>query len=80
MDTFHPDVVILEVLLPDMSGIETGRIVKGSSQQTRVILYSHFTPPHTLSDWGADAFVLKSADLAKLKETVRQLVPKNQAA
>ena len=80
VDSFHPDVVILEVLLPDMSGLETGRIIKGSCQQTQVILYSHFKPPHTLSDWGADAFVLKSADLAKLKETVRQLVPKNQAA
>jgi DNA-binding response OmpR family regulator len=80
VDSFHPDVVILEVLLPDMSGLETGRIVKGTSKQTQVILYSHFRPPHKLSEWGADAFVLKSADLAKLKETVRQLIPNNRAA
>jgi two-component system, OmpR family, response regulator len=80
VDSFHPDVVILEVLLPDMSGLETGRIIKGTSKQTQVILYSHFKPPHKLSEWGADAFVQKSGDLAKLKETVRQLIPKNQAA
>ena len=80
VDSFHPDVVILEVLLPDMSGLETGRIVKGTSQQTQVILYSHFKPPHTLSEWGADAFVQKSANLEKLKETVRRLIPKTRAA
>lgn len=80
VDSFHPDVVILEVLLPDMSGLETGRIIKGTSKKTRVILHSHYKPPHKLSDWGADAFVLKSANLEKLKETVRQLIPNSQAA
>jgi CheY-like chemotaxis protein len=80
VDSFHPDVVILEVLLPDMSGLETGRIIKGTSKETQVILFSHFKPPHTLSEWGADAFVLKSADLENLKKKVRQLIPKSQAA
>jgi len=80
VDSFQPDVVILEVLLPDMSGLETGRIIKGSSKQTQIIFYSHFKPPHHLSEWGADAFVLKSANLEKLKETVRQLIPKTKAA
>ena len=80
MEAFHPDVVILEVLLPDMSGLETGRIVKGTSKKTRVILFSHFKPPHDLRDWGADAFVLKSPDLDALKETVRRLLMGNQAA
>ena len=80
MEAFHPDVVILEVLLPDMSGLETGRIVKGTSKKTQVILFSHFKPPHDLRDWGADAFVLKSPDLGNLKETVRRLLRGNQAA
>ncbi len=80
VDSFNPDVVILEVLLPDMSGLETGRIIKGTSKETRVILFSHFKPPHELSEWGADAFVLKSADLKRLKETVRQLMLRGRAA
>jgi len=80
VDTFRPDVVILEVVLPDMSGLETGRIIKGTSKDTRVILFSHFKPPHALSDWGADAFVFKAPDLNNLKETVRQLRRGNRAA
>jgi DNA-binding response OmpR family regulator len=79
-DSFHPDVVILEVLLPDMSGLETGRIIKGTSKQTQIILFSHYKPPHKLSEWVADAFVMKSANLDSLKQKVRQLIPKSQAA
>lgn len=71
-DSFKPDVVILEVLLPDMSGLETGRIIKGSRKETRIILYSHAPPPQDLASWGADAFVVKSPDLDRLKAMVRR--------
>jgi len=75
VESFKPDVVILEVLLPDMSGLETGRIIKGSRKETRVILYSHALPPHDLSTWGADDFVVKSPDLDQLKAVVRRSLP-----
>jgi two-component system, OmpR family, response regulator len=71
-DSFQPDVVILEVLLPDMSGLETGRMIKGNRKETRVILYSHSLPPHDLSSWGADDFVVKSPNLDRLKAVVRR--------
>jgi DNA-binding response OmpR family regulator len=74
-ESFKPDVVILEVLLPDMSGLETGRMIKGSRKDTRVILYSFCPPPHDLADWGADDFVVKSPDLDHLKAVVRRLSP-----
>lgn len=75
VDAYSPDVVILEVLLPDMSGLETGRMVKGTSKQTRLVFYSHVKPPRNLAEWGADAYVYKSPDLADLKETLRSLMP-----
>jgi DNA-binding response OmpR family regulator len=73
VDSFQPDVVILEVLLPDMSGLETGRIIKGSRKETRVIYYSYSRPPKDPASWGADGFVLKSADPDPLKDVVRSL-------
>jgi len=72
-DSFHPDVVILEVLLPDMSGVEAGRMVKGTRRETRIIFYSHGLPPRDVTIWGADAYVFKSPDLDRLKEVVRSL-------
>ncbi len=75
MESFKPDMVVLEILLPDMSGLETGRIVKGTKKDTRIILYSHCLPPRDLSSWGADDFVVKSHDMGRLKEVVRRLSP-----
>jgi DNA-binding response OmpR family regulator len=75
VESFKPDVVILEVLLPDMSGLETGRIIKGTRKDTRVVFYSHCLPPQDLSTWGADDFVVKSPDLGRLKEALRRLLP-----
>ncbi len=72
-DSFEADVVILEVLLPDMSGLETGRMIKGKHRNTRVVLYSYCLPPHDLSAWGADDFVVKSPNLDRLKAVVRRL-------
>jgi len=75
VDSFKPDVVILEMLLPDMSGREIGLMVKGTKKDTRVIFYTNCLPPRDLSTWGGDDFVIKSSDLDALKEVVRRLMP-----
>ena len=75
VDSFKPDMVIMEVVLPDMSGVETGLMIKGTNRQTRVIFYSHVCPPRDLSSWGADGFVVKSPNLDGLKAAVRRLLP-----
>ena len=79
VDSFKPDVVILEILLPDISGLETGRMIKGSRKETRVVLYSYSLPPHDLSAWGCDDFVVKSPNLDRLKAVVRRLTPSGKA-
>jgi DNA-binding response OmpR family regulator len=70
IDTFRPEVVILELRLPDMSGLEAGRIIKGTNRKMRVIFHSFGTPPDRLDRWGGDAYVEKSFDLSELKNTV----------
>jgi DNA-binding response OmpR family regulator len=75
VDSFQPDMVIMEVVLPDMSGLEAGLMIKGANQRTRVVLYSYVSPPGDLSSWGADDFVLKSPNLDGLKAAVRRLLP-----
>jgi DNA-binding response OmpR family regulator len=74
VETFQPDMVILETMLPDMSGLEAGRLIKGTCSKTRVIIYSFYPPPHDLSSWGADDFVIKSPNLDRLKAAVRRFL------
>jgi two-component system OmpR family response regulator len=74
-ETFQPDMVILEMLLPDMSGLEAGRMIKGANRKTHVILYSFSPPPEDISVWGADDFVVKSPNLDRLKAAVRRFLP-----
>lgn len=74
VEAFHPDVVILEARLPDASGLEVSRMVKGTDRRIRLVLFTHCLPPRDLKDVGADAYVHKSWDLEPLKETVRQLL------
>ena len=75
VDSFKPDMVIMEVIMPDMSGLETGLHDQGNQpQDPGGSLFPH-SPPHDLSSWGADDFVVKSPNLDGLKATVRRLMP-----
>ncbi len=75
VDTACPDLVVLEIMLPDMSGLETLRIIKGTCSSTRVIFHSTYGLPETGAGSQCDGVVLKTHDLASLKKTVQQFVP-----
>jgi two-component system, response regulator, stage 0 sporulation protein F len=75
-----PDLVVLEIMLPDMSGMETLRIIKGTCSNTLVIFHSTYGLPETGADSQCDGVVLKTHDLASLKRKVQQLVPALQSA
>jgi DNA-binding response OmpR family regulator len=75
VETFNPDLVLMEVVLSDMSGLEVGRMVKGTKRGIHIVYFSHCLPPRDLSPWGGDAFVVKSPNLERLKEVVHRLAP-----
>jgi DNA-binding response OmpR family regulator len=77
LKNLKPDLVVLDIVMPMMDGMETlGRII-GQYRDLPIILHSSY--PHYKEDfmsWAADAYLTKSADLTELKMTVRSLLEK----
>jgi CheY-like chemotaxis protein len=74
-----PDLVILDIVMPVMDGMEAlGRIL-GKNRKIPIILhtsYSHYK--EDFMSWAADAYIVKSSDLTELKEKIRELLAKGR--
>ncbi len=74
-----PDLIVLDIVMPVMDGMEAlGRIV-GKDRKIPVILNTSY--PGYRDDfmsWAADAYVTKSIDLTELKNKVRDLLEKKK--
>lgn len=70
----HPDVVLMDIGLPDMSGIEaTKKIIESSSNAKVVILTSHLSEQEVMDALhaGACAYVMKDINIEILKMIIR---------
>jgi len=84
-DTFRPDLVILDLHLPAMDGLEVGRWLKRehSSARMRILIHTAFGTPAdeeaVLASGCCDAFLAKPAPPAVLRERVAELLATNAA-
>lgn len=66
-----PDLVILDIQMPTMNGIEVLRRMKTINSSTPIILCSAFPEfKQDLGAWASEEYVVKSSDLQNLKEAV----------
>ena len=70
----QPDVVILDLSMPVMSGLEAARRIRVISPATKIIVFSMHEMPATAREIGADAFVTKSALFSELPITVGRVL------
>jgi len=75
----RPDLVILDIVMPEMDGIEAlGRIL-GVEKRIPIILHtSHPGYREDFMSWAADAYIVKSSNLTELKEKTRELLEKGR--
>lgn len=73
-----PDLVTLDILMPDMDGIHVLRLMKEKNPRIPIIMLTAYDYRDDFSVWVADAYVVKSSDLTSLKNTINQLLAKSK--
>ncbi|HYE56693.1 MAG TPA: response regulator transcription factor [Chitinophagaceae bacterium] len=75
-----PDIVLLDVNMPDMDGFETAKWIYSTHPQVKILALSMFSDENTIIKmlrFGAKGFVLKSVDPEKLKEALDSVMEKD---
>lgn len=73
-DRFQPDVILTDIKMPLMDGIEATRILAEKMPQVYVIALSMFNDDHLVSDMmeaGARGYLLKNAHKTEILEAIR---------
>jgi DNA-binding NarL/FixJ family response regulator len=73
----HPDLILLDLSMPVMNGLDAARVLKRSMPGVPVIMFSAFADPFTEREArlaGVSALVSKSEQLSELLATARSLL------
>ena len=71
----HPDLVILDLKMPGMGGLEVLRRLKETQPSLPVLLFTAYGDFHEEArSLGADGYLVKSYDLSALADTVQKFL------
>lgn len=83
MKTFKPDILILDLFMPDINGIEVCRRVKSDATTSHVIIIG-ITGHHSkkneadFREAGADDYISKPLDISTLIESINTFFPQTR--
>ena len=75
-DQEDPDLVTLDILLPDIDGIKLLRQMKEKKPRLPIIMSTAYDYRDDFSVWASEAYIVKSSDLAELKSMIKRLLIK----
>jgi DNA-binding NarL/FixJ family response regulator len=79
----EPDVVIMDVRLPDMDGVEAARLIKEQRPGVSVLMLTFYDEPamrEEASEAGVRAFFTKTGTFAGLVDAIRDAAPARRPA
>jgi DNA-binding response OmpR family regulator len=75
-DSENPDIVTLDILLPDVDGIRLLRQMKEKNPKVPIIMSTAYDYRDDFAVWASEAYIVKSSDLDELKSTIKKLLGK----
>lgn len=76
-EEFQPDLVLLDISLPGISGIEAARQIRKVSPQSRIIFLSQHDSSHIVKEafkTGGHGYVIKTDAASELQNAIRAVL------
>jgi DNA-binding response OmpR family regulator len=70
----NPDIVTLDILMPDIDGISLLRKMKEKRPEIPIIMSTAYDYRDDFAVWASEAYIVKSSDLSELKKTIKKLM------
>lgn len=73
----HPDIVILDIMLPYLNGVEVLRRLKAKNPKVRILVFSEACSRSVIKqaiESGVDGFVEKDVELAELEKAIERII------
>lgn len=77
LESTKPDVIMIDVKLPDLSGVDVLRACKEKSPKTKTIMVTGYVDQNLIDEAqavGRDAFLQKPFDLLKITNEIERLL------
>ena len=76
VETFNPDIVLMDIEMPGMSGLEAAKIIKTRSAETKIIILSSYEDSEHIEQAlkaGANGYLLKSTPTNEIVSAIRHV-------
>ncbi len=76
-----PDLIVMDINMAGMDGIEAMGKILGENNKIPVVINTAYSSyKDNFMAWSADAYVVKSSDLAELKKTIKEILEEKKVS